>query len=178
MIFITNKPIGLDKEVIEVKLPPSYAEKAGLFEAELKKNSSIDKVSVCGTSPLLEHFLLLLKYSENGVEKEYSPAGFTGDENYIKTLGITLVAGSDFSENAASNINKCLVNESFVKLFAGQDLIGKPFPGMENRTIVGIVKDFHYSSLKSYVEPAFIAFDNKGGHLMVKGTANQASTDT
>lgn len=175
MIFITNKPIGLDKESIEVKLPPSYAERAGLFEAELKKNSSIDKVSVCGTSPLLEHFLLLLDYKENGVDKQYSPAGFTGDENYIKTLGIALVAGSDFSENAVSNKNKCLVNESFVKLFAGQDLIGKPVPGMEDRIVIGIVKDFHYSSLKSYVEPAFIAFDNKGGHLMVKGTANQTT---
>ncbi len=175
MIFITNKPIGLDKEVIEVKLPPSYAEKAGLFKAELKKNSSIEKVSVCGTSPLLEHFLLLLDYKENGVDKQYSPAGFTGDENYIKTLGITLVAGSDFSENAVSNKNKCLVNESFVKLFAGQDLIGRPVPGMEDRIVIGIIKDFHYSSLKSYVEPAFIAFDNKGGHLMVKGTANQAT---
>jgi putative ABC transport system permease protein len=103
MIFINNKPIGLDKEVIEVKLPPSYAEKTGLFKDELKKNSSIDKVSVCGTSPLLEHFLLLLDYKENGVDKQYSPAGFTGDENYIKTLGIILVAGSDFSENSVSN---------------------------------------------------------------------------
>ena len=173
MSFITNMPIGLDKEVIEVKLPPSYAEKAGLFKSELEKISTIDKVSLCGTSPLLEHFLLLLKYSENGVQKEYSPAGFTGDENYIKTLGIILVDGSDFSENAGSNKNKCLVNESFVKLFAGQDLIGKPVPGMEDRIVIGIVKDFHYSSLKSYVEPAFIAFDNKGGHLMVKGTENQ-----
>jgi putative ABC transport system permease protein len=174
MTFISNKPIGLDKEAIEIKLPPSYAEKAGLFVDELKKNSSIDKVSVCGTSPLLEHFLLLLDYKENGVDKQYSPAGFTGDENYIKTLGIDLVAGSDFSENAVSNKNKCLVNESFVKLFAGQDLIGKPVPGMEDRIIIGIVRDFHYSSLKSYVEPAFIAFDNRGGHLMVKGTTNQA----
>jgi putative ABC transport system permease protein len=66
------------------------------------------------------------------------------------------------------------INESFIKLFAGQNLIGKPVPGMEDRIIIGIVKDFHYSSLKSYVEPAFIAFDNKGGHLMVKGNANQA----
>jgi putative ABC transport system permease protein len=41
--------------------------------------------------------------------------------------------------------------------------------------VVGIVKDFHYSSLKTYVEPAFIQFDNKGSHLMVKGTENQAN---
>jgi len=173
MSFITNKPIGLDKEVIEVKLPATYADKAELFKAELIKNSSINKVSVVGTSPLLEHFVVLLDYEENGVKKQYAPAGFSGDENYIKTLGLTLVKGSDFSENIASNKNKCLINGSFAKLFNGEDLIGKNMPGMDDKVVVGIVKDFHYSSLKSYVEPAFISFDKRGSHLMVKGTENQ-----
>ncbi|MBK9390370.1 MAG: hypothetical protein IPN68_09325 [Bacteroidetes bacterium] len=45
---------------------------------------------------------------------------------------------------------------------------------MDDKVVVGIVKDFHYSSLKSNIEPAFIQFDNKGSHLMVKGTENQA----
>ena len=61
MNFITNKPIGLDKEAIEVKLPPSYAEKAGLFKAELEKISTIDKVSVCGTSPVAGAFFTLIE---------------------------------------------------------------------------------------------------------------------
>ena len=173
MIYITNKPIGLDKGVIEIKLPTTYADKAELFKSELLKNISIDKVSVVNTSPLLEHFVLLVTYKENGEEKQYTPAGFSGDENYIKTLGLTLVKGSDFSENKASNIGKCLVNESFAKLFAGEDLIGRNTPGMDDKIVVGIVRDFHYSSLKSYVEPAFIQFDNKGSHLMVKGIENQ-----
>lgn len=173
MIFITNKPIGLDKEVVEIKLPTTHADKAELFKTELLKNSSVDKVSVVGTSPLLEHFMLLIDYKEDGVDKQYAPSGFTGDENYVKTLGLTLVRGSDFSEITASNIGKCLINESFAKLFSGQDLIGRNIPGMDDKVVVGIVSDFHYSSLKSYVEPAFISFDNKGSHLMVKGTENQ-----
>jgi putative ABC transport system permease protein len=175
MIFITNKPIGLDKEVIEIKLPTTYADKAEIFKSELLPKSSVDKVSVVGTSPLLEHFVVLIDYKENGVDKQYTPAGFSGDENYIKTLGLTLVKGSDFSENTISNIGKCLINESFAKLFAGEDLIGRNIPGMDDKVVVGIVKDFHYSSLKTYVEPAFIQFDNKGSHLMVKGTENQAN---
>ena len=44
---------------------------------------------------------------------------------------------------------------------------------MEDRIVTGIVKDFNYSSLKSLVEPAFIAFDPKGLHLMVKPSENQ-----
>jgi len=39
--------------------------------------------------------------------------------------------------------------------------------------VTGIVKDFHYSDLKSKVEPAFISFDNKGWHLLVKPAENR-----
>ena len=173
MNFITNKQIGLDKEVIEVKIPAQYKEKAKVFKDELMKYGSVKNVSVVGASPLLEHFLLALKYQENGVEKQYSPAGFSGDENYLSVLGIELIAGDDFSETLSSNTDKCLINESFANLFHGQDLVGKGMPGMEDKIISGIVKDFHYSDLKSFVEPAFISFDNKGGHLMVKVSDNQ-----
>ncbi len=173
--FITNKQIGLDKEVIEVKIPAQYKDKAGVFKEELMKHSSVKNVSVVGASPLLEHFLLALKYQENGVEKQYSPSGFSGDENYLSVLGIELVAGDDFSETLSANTNKCLINESFARLFKDQDLVGKGIPGMEDKIIAGIVKDFHYSDLKSFVEPAFISFDNKGGHLLVKASDNQVT---
>jgi len=171
--YITQKPIGLDKQVFEVKIPSQYASKVSVFKEELSTNSSIGLVSVAGASPVLEHFLVLMKYKQNGVEKEYTLSGFTGDENYIATLGIQIVEGSGFSGNPESDKNKCLVNESFAQLFSDQNLIGKGLPGMENKIVTGIVKDFHYSSLKSLVEPALIAFDPRGLHLMVKASENQ-----
>jgi putative ABC transport system permease protein len=137
------------------------------------KNSSIKNVSVTGASPLLEHFLVALKYQQDGVEKQYSPGGFSGDENYLDVLGIKLVNGTGFSEILSANTKKCLINQSFARLFSNQDLIGKGMPGMEDMIITGVVKDFHYSDLKSIVEPAFISFDNKGGHLLVKASKNQ-----
>ena len=174
MNYITNKPIGLDREVMEIKLPSPLKDKAGIFKAELLKTTSVKSVSVVGASPVLEHFLLALKYQEGGIEKEYSPAGFTGDENYLDVLGIELVEGDGFSESPSANANKCIVNQSLTKLFSDQDLIGKGMPGMEDMIIIGIVKDFNYFDLKSKIEPAFIAFNNKGGHLLVNATENQA----
>ena len=172
--YISEKPIGLDKNVIEVKLPGQYSDKVTLFREELIKNSSISQVSVVNASPVLEHFLVLLEYEQDGTKKQYSPAGFSGDENYLATMGIELIEGSDFSDNLTSNINKCLINQSFAKLFADQDLIGKSVPGMNDKIIIGIVKDFNYSDLKSEVGPGFISYSDKGSHLMVKATANQS----
>jgi putative ABC transport system permease protein len=173
MNYITNKPIGLNKEVIEIKIPPQYKDKALVFKEELLKSSSVNSVSLVGASPVLEHFMVALKYQQDGVEKEYSPSGFSGDENYLDVLGIDLVDGAGFSEILSANTKKCLINQSFARLFPDQDLIGKGIPGMEDMVVTGIVEDFHYSDLKSIVEPAFISFDNKGGHLLVKATENQ-----
>ena len=173
MNYITKKPIGLNKEVIEIKIPPQYKDKALVFKDELLKSSSVNNVSVVGASPVLEHFMVLLKYQQDGVEKEYSPSGFNGDENYLDVLGIKLVDGNGFSETLSANTKKCLINQSFARLFPNQDLIGKGIPGMEDMIVAGIVEDFHYFDLKSRVEPAFISFDNKGGHLLVKASDNQ-----
>lgn len=171
--YISDKPIGLDRNVIEVKLSGPNSDKVSVFKEELLKNSSIRQVSVVSASPLLEHFLLLLKYNQDGVEKQYSPAGFTGDANYLTTLGLEVIKGEGFSEDLTLNNKKCLVNQSFAALFSDQDLIGKGIPGMEDQIIIGIVKDFNYSSLKSLIEPAFISYSENGTHLMVKALDNQ-----
>ena len=173
--FISRKPIGLDRSVIEVKLPGQHSDKVTVFKEELMKNSSVGQVSVAGASPVLEHFLVLLEYDQDGTKKQYSPAGFSGDENYLSTLGIELVEGEGFSGNSNSDKNKCLINQSFAKMFADQNLIGKGVPGMNEKIITGIVRDFHYSDLKSWIEPAFISYSGDGKHLMVRASENQIS---
>jgi putative ABC transport system permease protein len=175
MKYISQKEIGLDKEVVEIKLPFQYAEKATVFREEILKNPAVALVSVTPASPLLEHILVSFHYTENGVEKQYSPSIFRGDENFINTLGIKLFAGRNFSGNSASDKNNCIINESFTLKFPGQDLIGTKLPGYNDLTIIGIVRDFHYSSLKDLIEPGIIIFDNTGNHLLVKPLTNQST---
>jgi len=171
--YVTQKQIGLDKQVIEVKIPEQYADKVSVFKTGLVASSFIAKVSIASASPIQEHWMVSLNYKENGIEKENVASIFTGDENYISTLGIQIIEGSGFPGNQLTDKNKCLINESLSRLFPGQNLIGKELPGMKSKIVTGIVKDFHYSSLKSLVEPAFIAFDPKGLNLMVKASENQ-----
>jgi len=175
MNFISAKPIGLDKAVIEIKIPPQYSDKAAAFKDRLLKNSSIKNVSITSASPLLEHFLLALKYDDNGSQKEYFPAGFSGDENYLNVLGIELLQGNGFSEVLSPNTKKCIINQSFALFFKDQDLLGKGIPGMEDVIITGIINDFNYSDLKSKIEPAFVSYDTKGGHLLVKTSENKTA---
>jgi putative ABC transport system permease protein len=166
--YISIKPIGLDKEVIEILIPVKYKEKAASFREELLKGSTIENVSLTTASPLLEHYQYSTEYNRDGVEKRYTLNAFGGDEEYLSVLGIEVLKGEGFSETLSGNNDKCVINESLAKLFPGEDLLGKRLPGMENKIITGIVKDFHYYNLKSLIEPSFIFYDNTGFHLLVK----------
>ncbi|HLN20001.1 MAG TPA: ABC transporter permease [Bacteroidales bacterium] len=168
--YITEKPIGIDKNVIEVKIPAQHSKMAGVFKDELLKFSSVRNVSVVGASPLLEHMLVGLKYMQDGIEKEYVPSGFNGDENYIDVLNLKLIDGTGFNERT-NGTKVCIINQSFARLFPDRKLIGEGMPGLEENIITGIVEDFHYSGFKEGIGPAFVSFSDKGGHLLVKATS-------
>ena len=171
--FITNKDIGLNKNILEVKIPNQHQDISPVFKTELEKSSSIDMISIANASPVLEHFAILLHYNANGVDKQYVPAVFPGDENFTKALGVEIIKGNDFSENAESNQDKCIINESMAALFPDQDLIGKPVLGNPDNIIIGVCKDFHYGSLKEVIEPGYIAYSKDGFYLMVKPANGQ-----
>ncbi len=178
--YISNKKIGLDKEVLEVKIPAKHKNISPVFKTELEKDPSVEVVSLAQSSPVLEHWLISLHYDENGVEKQYTVSGFVGDENYLKAMGIEIVSGDGFSGDVASNKNKVIVNESLTAHFPGRDLIGKKLPGTEDKQpgeeqiVVGVCKDFHYGSLKEVIEPGYISCGNSGFYLMVKPVGGQS----
>ncbi len=174
--YITNKEIGLNKDVIEVKIPENYAGQTGVFKEELLKYSSVAGISVTPASPLLEWILASFHYTENGEDRQYSPKIFRGDETFISTLGLSLTGGRDFSGNMNSDKNNCIINESLARYFSGRNLIGEKLPGYENLTVIGKVKDFHCSGLKDAITPGVIIFDNTGSHLLVMPSAGQSQS--
>jgi putative ABC transport system permease protein len=168
MNYINQKDIGLNKEVVEIRLPAQYSGKANVFKEELLNDPSVAMVSITNASPLLEFWMVLSRYTEDGIEKEYTPAYFPGDESFIGTLGIKLKEGRNFSGNMASDKNNCLINEALSRKFINQNLIGAKLPGDKNLTVIGIVKDFNFASLKNKIEPGVIIYYNSGYHLLVK----------
>lgn len=170
--YISKKPIGLDKNVFEVKIPAQYGKKAGVFKQELVKNSVIRKVSVTGSSPMGENGVFALEYMNGEVEKEYFPSFFNGDEDFYDVLGLKLLRGNGF-EDHTPDTKICIVNRSFASLFPETELIGKKIPGLDGTLITGIVEDFNYKDLKSGIEPAFVILNKNGGNLLVKGVEGE-----
>jgi putative ABC transport system permease protein len=170
--FIHNKPIGLDRDVVEFRLPAPFGDKKQAFKNNLLSHSSIEKVSACSASPVREASMVKWKYDDNGESKEYTTLLFQGDEDYINTLQIELIGGSKIQTTATRRNNQCYINEAMVKFHQLKDPIGKIVPGSKME-IAGIVKDFHWNGLESLVPPAVVAINNEGRNLLVKIKSGQ-----
>jgi putative ABC transport system permease protein len=174
--YINRKEIGINKDVIEVKIPSIYESQTKIFKEDLLKYPSVASISVTTASPLLEWIQTSFQYKENGEDKQYSPKIFRGDEAFIRTLGIVLTKGRDFSGNITSDKNNCIINESLAGYFPGRNLIGEKLPGYEKLTVIGIVKDFNCSGAKDPITPGVIIFDNSGNHLLVMPASGQSQS--
>ncbi|WP_259015976.1 ABC transporter permease [Emticicia fluvialis] len=87
--------------------------------------------------------------------KSYRTNGLTIDYDYIKTLGLKLVEGRDFSRQFTTDKDRgCIINETMAKQMGYKDPIGKKVAIGDSigKTIVGVVKDYHFESLKNKIE--------------------------
>ncbi|MFD2571014.1 ABC transporter permease [Spirosoma soli] len=78
------------------------------------------------------------------------------DHDYIKTLGMQIAQGRDFSREFGSDSTGIILNETAAKLFGGTNILGKRISRFDDPqgktfktyTVLGVVKNFHYESLR------------------------------
>jgi putative ABC transport system permease protein len=83
------------------------------------------------------------------------------DYDYIPTLGMDMAKGRNFSRNYGGDSTGIIINETAASMLGYPDPIGKklystPDPTGEETiayTIVGVVKNFHYESMRENVGP-------------------------
>lgn len=105
---------------------------------------------------------------------------------FIKTYGLKLLAGNDFSENHEQNLNRIILNESSMKLLGfedPQDAIGKEIfrKGTNSAPlkITGVVADFHHEGLHKSIYPIIWnnQFPSEFGYFSIRvNTQNMQET--
>ncbi|WP_134089707.1 ABC transporter permease [Olivibacter sp. XZL3] len=94
------------------------------------------------------------------------------DYNYLPLYKIELAAGRTFSPDFGTDTAQAMIlNESAVKLFGyakPADAIGKKYSqwGSEGK-IIDVIKDFHFKSLQSKIEPLSMRYGQGNGGGMV-----------
>ncbi|MDQ3292159.1 MAG: hypothetical protein M3Q05_12810, partial [Bacteroidota bacterium] len=99
---------------------------------------------------------------------------FQSDFDYLKTMGMELAAGRDLSREFATDTTKSvLLNEAAIKAFgwtSATEAIGKKIDFNSSgtlSTVVGVVKDFNFKTLRSKVEPAIFLIAREQVYYLV-----------
>jgi putative ABC transport system permease protein len=103
--------------------------------------------------------------------------------DFTQTFNISVVAGRDFSEDINTDDSLALVvNETLVREMgwpSNEAAIGKKFRTQPNRRIVGVVKDFNFTSRHQPIRPLVLelntgprAFDVRIKYMAVRITGN------
>ncbi len=151
------------------------------FKRELLKFSSIESVSGTSNDPPANNFPAHKFYSVKSKRLKMSvfrplPHGFSIgeidgpvwemessfiDRDYIKTMGLELIAGTTFPEKTRFD-RAVIVNETFIKDRGIKDPVGKSIrvTGFQ-RKVVGVIKDFHTHSLYEKIRPLQLIYGEK-----------------
>ncbi len=98
------------------------------------------------------------------------------DYDFIDTYGLKLDSGRVFDESFSTDKQACILNESAIKNFSITNInktrILRPEDtGPETFTIVGIVKNFNFESLRNPIQPYIFLLqgeDNYWGYITVR----------
>lgn len=163
--YIQSVNLGYDREnLIYIPLEGELSGKYQLFKERSLAMPGIQSVSSITQSPTS------ISNGTGGVVWEgKDPASmlqFTQAAigyDFIKTMGLEMVEGRDFSREHATDSAGYIVNETALKIFNYKDPIGMPLTFWQKKgTIVGIVKDFHFNSLHVAITPLVLRL---GEHL-------------
>lgn len=178
--FMRNKDLGFEKErVMLLSLnEKALREKAQGLIQRLRQSPEVAFVGTASSSPGRGIGKLLLKVEDN--EGKLTDRGvdlYSADFDFVKTLGMEIVQGRDFSRDITSDTTYAvLVNEAMVKRMSWLDPIGKRFifsgdgpenPDIEKR-VVGVVKDYHQNSLYDPIEPLMIVLDENNRNVFLR----------
>ena len=155
MEFMRHKDLGFDKEhVAVVEMSGGDIE---LFKAEVAQHPGI--VSLAGASdvPPDSYFRSAPIIPEGASERTKWARLIVVDYDLIETLGLALVAGRAFSSAFGTDEEEGLIlTEAAVAALGWESpeaALGKRCQIDGERTVVGVLKDFHFESLHAPVSP-------------------------
>ena len=182
MNFIQDKKLGYEKDhVVTLPTDRKIMDKLAAFKSELTQDGRVQTVSLAYETPthIQGGYSIGKSVTDNdGTLVTALPA----DEDFVKTMNMELVAGTDFDRNDMEAVRRrddgdttvvrsILLNEKQVAEFGWtpEEAVTKQvnFNGSACK-VKGVVKDFHFASLHEPIGNLVIFPDTWGNVLLVK----------
>jgi putative ABC transport system permease protein len=194
--YIQTKKLGFNKDqVIIVRRAYLLHDHAKALKEEMLKSPGVLKASLSSYLPVPSSRarMPVAREGEGDARNALPIAVWRVDCGYIDTLEMNITAGRNFIRELTSDFECVLINQAAVRYFGLDSPLGQRLviadlePQSESLqtknttfTIIGVVEDFHYESLRSSIAPLVIKLGNSQGNLIlrVKADAIAATIET
>ena len=172
--FIHTKDSGFERElIVNYWASPSMNERLDLVKNELKGNPNIIAVTTSSRIPTsrLGDAMGTRTFNEGTGEVVSFRLPFIRiDEDFLDVYNIELIAGKGFTEQLSDSTQRFLLNETAAKQLGWatpEEAIGQRVEyGRYNGFVHGVVKDFHFESMHSAIQPMIMMNDARSKRQM------------
>ena len=162
--FIQNKRLGFDKEqVMLLSNAGSLAENFAGFKNELEALPEVKSLTSTCFLPVHSCRSDNTIWPDGKSMDQYSLSMqcWWVDDQYLSTMGMELQDGRFLSKDFTTDSTAVVLNETAVKKFGFEQPIGQKINQFDDNslqeyttyTVVGVVKDFNFESLRDNIEP-------------------------
>jgi putative ABC transport system permease protein len=186
--YIQTKNLGYNRnQVLVVKNIGELNQQANVFKQELTGLPGVKETTMTGFLPTngWRNTRIYFKDATYDQKKSLFPQSWVVDADYIPTMDMKMLSGRNFSKNMQTDSSAIIINEAAAKFLGFADPINKTvyqslggdrkgsMPNVKECHIVGVVKDFHFNSLREKIEPIVLTYGQNAGALAIRvGTSN------
>ncbi len=165
MQYMQNKSLGYNKEqVLVIERAFALENKTQIFIEELKRIPGVENAA--GSFSLLgrEGDFFGAQFLPEGSSEILTTKSMGIDDDFAQTIGFEFIEGRGYSKETNDSLS-IILNESAVKTMGINDPIGKKINQVQrlangnvtvSYTIVGVIKDFNFQSLRDPITPLTI----------------------
>ena len=159
--YVQTKQLGFDEERVITFDKEPLGDQYPAFKTALQQQAAVTSVSA-GPPAGIGHknMTMPVPHPETG-EEQWVTSMFV-DYGYIETLGLTLKHGRSFTPDRPGDVNRSVVlSEAAVAAYGVEgNPVGQQIPwGNQQRTVIGVVEDFHNESLHEAIQPIALALN-------------------
>jgi putative ABC transport system permease protein len=180
--YIRSREIGYNRDqVLVINNTYWLGNQTKTFRQEMLEISGVQSAAVAGSLPTETGF------NQNGWFKDPTldakqvtiMTGFYADQNYIPTLGMRVLAGRNFSVDFPTDSSAAIINETAAKLLGFKNPLNETLYRPDGYAsdgrftskpyhIIGVVKDFNFSTMHDKVGPLIIELGENQGRIAMR----------
>ncbi len=177
MNFIYSTDLGYNREqVISIQQNGDAISRSTTLKTELLRNENI--ISAGTSSSRIGQQLGRTNIFPEGATGETNiiTSIMSADENFIPTMNMKMSKGRNFSLDYDDSLSM-IINEEMVRLLKWDEAVGRkisiqtgPNAATDRTpyTVIGVVKDFHFATIRHKLEPMFMLYSKDNGALSIK----------